>query len=208
MSANDEHRGPSDPGSYSVSCKHERMIALMRTGLERYNAEVARVAVERERQAKDAALQVSNARRRFLNVGKPRHNGCFRQTLRVPERTTQCRPPPTARIFVSRYLATCKTKSTPKQRPQPQGHLSRGISPPAKQHLTPEQLQAKVEIGKAQLANRRAREDAAARSLIRKVWRFHKIHVIAPPFEPPRSFRTQTGYMRFVRPVKSLRVGY
>lgn len=59
VSANDEHRGPSDPGSYSVSCKHERMVALMRTGLERYNAEMARVAVERERQAKDAALQVS-----------------------------------------------------------------------------------------------------------------------------------------------------
>lgn len=58
MSANDEHRGPSDPGSYSVSCKHERMTALLRTGLERYNAEMARVAVERERQAKDAALQV------------------------------------------------------------------------------------------------------------------------------------------------------
>lgn len=58
MSANDEHRGPSDPGSYSVSCKHERMTALLCTGLERYNAEMARVAVERERQAKDAALQV------------------------------------------------------------------------------------------------------------------------------------------------------
>ena len=58
VSANDEHRGPSDPGSYSVSCKHERMTALMRTGLEAYNAEMARVAVERERQAKDAALQV------------------------------------------------------------------------------------------------------------------------------------------------------
>ncbi|CAM9223436.1 unnamed protein product, partial [Hapterophycus canaliculatus] len=84
VSANDEHRGTSDPGSYSVSCKHERMAALLRTGLERYNAEMARVAVERERQAKDAALQ------------------------------------------------------------------------------------AKVEIGKAQLASRRAREDAAARSLARK----------------------------------------
>lgn len=41
-----------------MSCKHERMTALLRTGLERYNAEMARVAVERERQAKDAALQV------------------------------------------------------------------------------------------------------------------------------------------------------
>lgn len=60
MSANDEHRGPSDPGSYSVSCKHERMTALLRTGLEKYNAEMARVAVERERQAKDAALQVQH----------------------------------------------------------------------------------------------------------------------------------------------------
>ncbi|CAM9395424.1 unnamed protein product [Ectocarpus sp. 12 AP-2014] len=58
VSANDQHRGPSDPGSYSVSCKHERMAALLRTGLERYNAEMARVAAERERQAKDAALQV------------------------------------------------------------------------------------------------------------------------------------------------------
>ncbi|CAM9868068.1 unnamed protein product, partial [Ectocarpus fasciculatus] len=84
VSANDQHRGPSDPGSYSVSCKHERMAALLRTGLERYNAEMARVAKERERQAKDAALQ------------------------------------------------------------------------------------AKVEIGKAQLADRRAREDAATRSLARK----------------------------------------
>ncbi|CAM9963332.1 unnamed protein product [Ectocarpus sp. 6 AP-2014] len=84
VSANDQHRGPSDPGSYSVSCKHERMAALLRTGLERYNAEMARVAVERERQAKDAALQ------------------------------------------------------------------------------------AKVEIGKARLADRRAREDAATRSLARK----------------------------------------
>ncbi|CAM9395173.1 unnamed protein product, partial [Ectocarpus sp. 12 AP-2014] len=84
VSANDQHRGPSDPGSYSVSCKHERMAALLRTGLERYNAEMARVAAERERQAKDAALQ------------------------------------------------------------------------------------AKVEIGKAKLADRRAREDAATRSLARK----------------------------------------
>lgn len=71
MSANDEHRGPSDPGSYSVTCKHERMTALMRTGLERYNAEMARVAVERERQAKDAALQVIYTRTRSgrLDVG-------------------------------------------------------------------------------------------------------------------------------------------
>lgn len=30
----------------------------MRTGLESYNAEMARIAVERERQAKAAALQV------------------------------------------------------------------------------------------------------------------------------------------------------
>jgi len=66
VSANDEHRGPSDPGSYSVSCKYERMIALMRTGLERYNAEMARVAVERERQAKDAALQVPDASPGFV----------------------------------------------------------------------------------------------------------------------------------------------
>ena len=57
VSANSDHRGPSDPGSYSVSCTHERMRALLRTGLERYNAEMARVAAERERQAKDAALQ-------------------------------------------------------------------------------------------------------------------------------------------------------
>ena len=57
VSANLYHRGPSDPGSYSVSCTHERMRALLRTGLERYNAEMARVAAERERQAKDAALQ-------------------------------------------------------------------------------------------------------------------------------------------------------
>ncbi|CAM9295450.1 unnamed protein product [Ectocarpus sp. 13 AM-2016] len=84
VSTNDQHRGPSDPGSYSVSCKHERMAALLRTGLERYNAEMARVAAERERQAKDAALQ------------------------------------------------------------------------------------AKVEIGRAKLADRRAREDAATRSLARK----------------------------------------
>lgn len=34
------------------------MKALLRTGLECYNAEMARVAVERERLAKDAALQV------------------------------------------------------------------------------------------------------------------------------------------------------
>ncbi len=67
VSANDEHRGPSDPGSYSVSCKHERMATLMRTGLERYNAEMARLAVERERQAKDAALQVSTGRRRLCS---------------------------------------------------------------------------------------------------------------------------------------------
>lgn len=57
VSANQYNRGPSDPGSYSVSCTHERMRALFRTGLERYNAEIARVAAERERQAKDAALQ-------------------------------------------------------------------------------------------------------------------------------------------------------
>lgn len=58
ISTNTDHRGASDPGSYSVSCKHERMKALLRTGLESYNAEMARIAKERERQAKDAALQV------------------------------------------------------------------------------------------------------------------------------------------------------
>lgn len=31
---------------------------LSRTGLERYNADMARIATEREKQAKDAALQV------------------------------------------------------------------------------------------------------------------------------------------------------
>lgn len=74
MSANDEHRGPSDPGSYSVSCKHERMTALMRTGLERYNAEMARVAAERERQAKDAALQVQRdvRRSRYIPLHDPK----------------------------------------------------------------------------------------------------------------------------------------
>lgn len=35
--------------------------------------------------------------------------------------------------------------------------------------LSVQHEQAKVEIGKAQLANRRAREDAAARSMARKV---------------------------------------
>lgn len=37
------------------------MKSLLRTGLELYNAEVVRIAVERERQAKDAALQVDFA---------------------------------------------------------------------------------------------------------------------------------------------------
>lgn len=62
VSANLEHRGASDPGCYSVSCKHERQKALLRTGLEHYNTEMARIAVERERQAKDAALQVEKYR--------------------------------------------------------------------------------------------------------------------------------------------------
>lgn len=58
VSANDRHRGANDPGSYSAACKHEILTVLSRTGLERYNAEMARIAAEREKQAKDAALQV------------------------------------------------------------------------------------------------------------------------------------------------------
>ncbi|CAM9595908.1 unnamed protein product, partial [Sphacelaria rigidula] len=58
VSANDQNRGPNDPGNYSVSCKYDRMKMLQRTGLERYNADMARIAAEREKRAKDAALQV------------------------------------------------------------------------------------------------------------------------------------------------------
>lgn len=58
VSASPCHRGPTDPGAYTVFCKHELMKALMRTGFESYNAEMARVAAERERQAKADALQV------------------------------------------------------------------------------------------------------------------------------------------------------
>lgn len=58
ISANFDHRGSNDPGSYSVACSHERLRWLSRTGLERYEAEMKRIAAERERRAKDEALQV------------------------------------------------------------------------------------------------------------------------------------------------------
>ena len=58
VSANLCHRGFSEPSIYTVSCKHERMKALICTGLERYNAEMARIALQQEFQAKVAALQV------------------------------------------------------------------------------------------------------------------------------------------------------
>lgn len=60
VAGNHKERGGNDSGSYSVSCCHERMKVLSRTGLDQYNSDMARIAEERERLAKEAALQVTS----------------------------------------------------------------------------------------------------------------------------------------------------